>query len=262
MVNIHLFGSRGHLAKTKIIPALKKYNVSGEMISRSEKTYLSKYVEQKNIMYMSIPSKYFLENVEPYIDFIKENKPVFVIEKPHENTLIHKFAVEHNLKVLYNDHYVAKRDMLINEAPLVDLKNIDIILHEKGSGKSRKGYEGIFLDMYQSHSLLIIAKVLSMYYTYLSRTEILEELSFIKPFIVTQSENYCAISLIYNDIRINVSCGKEMPSNQKVVFVNGVEYMDLSDSDSYNTIIRWLLEDNTKMFLNNYEVELLWKHIS
>lgn len=262
MVNIHLFGSRGHLAKTKIIPALKTHRVKGELISRSKKTDLSQYVDEKNIMYMSIPSKHFFENVEPYMDFIKENHPDFVIEKPHENILIHHFAVEHNLKVLYNDHYVAKHDMLNVEEPLNELKYIDIVLHEKGSGKGRKGYEGIFLDMYQSHSLLIIAKVLSMYYKNVSRTEILEKLSFIKPYIITQTESYCSVSIIYDNIRIHVSCGKEMPSNQKVVFVNGFEYMDLSDSDSYHTIIKWLLEDKTNMFLNNYEVELLWKHIS
>lgn len=261
MPNIHLFGSRGHLAQTKIIPALKKHGIKGEMMSRSNKTDLSPYVGQKNIMYMSVPSKYFFENIEPYMDFIKDNHPTFVIEKPHENILIHEFAVSNNLKVLYNDHYIAKQDMLSITEPIKHLKYMDIVLHEKDSGKNRKGYEGIFLDMYQSHAVVVMSKVLSLF-TNCSRTEILENISQIKPRILSKSDNYCSVVLMYNNVRISVSCGKEMPSTQKIVFVNGVEYMDLSDSDSYDTIVKWLVDDNTKMFLNNYEVMLLWKHIS
>ena len=103
MPNIHLFGSRGHLATTKIIPALKRQGVKGEMMSRSKETDLSPYLNEKNIMYMSVPSKSFFENIEPYMEFIEENRPTFVIEKPHENILIHEFAVSNNLKVLYNN---------------------------------------------------------------------------------------------------------------------------------------------------------------
>lgn len=261
MTNIHLFGARGHLARTKIIPSLKHHGIKGEMISRSTQTDLTKYLNQKNIMYMSVPSKAFLENIEPYLDFIKENRPMFVIEKPHNNILIHQFAVSENLKVLYNDHYLAKHDMLTINSPIKHLKYIDVVLHEQETSQDRQGYEGIFLDMYQSHSMLLIAKVLSLY-TSLSRKEILEELSTIKPNIMIQTDNYCSVSFIYNNVHINVTCGKGMPSTQKVVFVNGTKYMDLSDNNSYNTIIRWLIDDRTNTFLNNYEVELLWKHIS
>jgi glucose-6-phosphate 1-dehydrogenase len=266
-----LFGSRGHLARTKIIPILKKRGVPWIPMSRQVHTDLSNYSNNTdNVAYMSIPTVHLLECIEPYEDFVVENKPTFVLEKPHGNSpdnfeKIKKYFFERDLQVLYNDHYIARDNIT---SPVVP-KKIEIVLHESLGVEDRMEYfdnTGIILDMYQSHAVVLAAMLISNS-TGVSRTEVLEEIS--RPFILELSryEGYqgkaytgCEIRFYFRDTEINVSCAKKTEKTEKYISVNDGEHtIDISQG-TYEKIIDWIIEKNTKPFLNHYEVSLLWKH--
>lgn len=219
---------------------------------------------------MSVPSEHIIDSLEPYLDFVHENQPTLVIEKPYGCdrkyfNYLKMFSMQNNLKVLYNDHYVFKEDMMKTDPSNVPsfLYTIDLIFHEVSDPTHRKGYDGILLDMYQSHALVVISKVLTDYFkNKISRTEILEELSQITPTIVNMTTHMCIIKFLYRGVNISVSCGKLMPFDKKVVLVNKRYYMGLEDSNVYDRVIGNIIEDDTKMFLNSYEVDCLWRHIS
>ena len=278
MKNVILFGARGHLARTKLIPCLKHQNIPYVPMSRQYSQNIDTYTEQQNIFYMSIPSQNLIECIEPHTKFIEENNPTFVLEKPHgisqENFQdIEDYFISNNLKVLYNDHYIAK-DGLNNLEPVLEsmkIEKIEVCLHEFSGVNDRIDYfdnVGIILDMYQSHVLIILSTIISKN-TGLSRTEVLEELSQVKPYFSElykypgykgEACTHCHVQLWYKGIDIQVSCGKKMPYDQKYVSINNEYNIDLS-CGSYNPIFKWLMENHTRPFLNNYEVSLLWKHI-
>ena len=169
--NVFLFGARGHLAQTKLIPALKHNKMKYIPLSRSKIQDLQDYKNDKNIAYMSIPSQNFIECISPYEDFIKENKPLFVIEKPHGITYsnfleLQSFCNSHELNVVYNDHYIAK-DSILNLCNLPEINSvckIEIKLHESSCVNNRLIYfdqVGILLDMYQSHVLIVLSTILA-----------------------------------------------------------------------------------------------------
>ena len=266
---ILLFGARGHLARTKIIPVLERKNVCWVPLSRKVDTDLSKYNETRNIAYMSIPTVNVLECLEKHEDFITYNKPTIVLEKPHGTSLenfeeIKDYFFERDLKVLYNDHYVARDGLKTDLVP----ERIDIVLHENLGVEDRMDYfdnTGIVLDMYQSHAVILAALLMSNS-TDITRTEFLEEIS---PPVFLELSKYkgykgkahtgCKVKFYFRDVEINVSCAKKMDVTEKSITVNGIDKIDLSNG-TYDKIIDWIIEDNTAPFLNHYEVSLLWKH--
>lgn len=285
--NVILFGSRGHLARTKIIPALEKKNISYERLSRQKVSDLSQYKNQKNIAYMSIPTQHLFDCIKPYSEFIKYNKPLFVIEKPHginkanfEN--LKNFFDSNNLDVVYNDHYIGKQSIInletINLPNFDQISSIDITLHESQCVNDRLGYfdsVGIVLDMYQSHVLVIISTLLSVIEGK-SRLDILYYISNCAP-LFTKFEKYdtylgksntkCKISFEYKGITINVSCGKKLTDEKSIcIYCNNDCYIciDLSNSkiNPYEHIFNFLMQDEKHKFLSTVEIECLWKHIN
>lgn len=269
-----LFGSRGHLARTKIIPALEKTNTPYIPMSRSNIINITKYSKQKNIFYMSVPSQSIFECIEPYEDFVLENKPTFVIEKPHgidENNfnILDNFFKDNHIDALYNDHYTAK----FSETEIKKPKKIEIILHEKDGVDDRMIFfeqVGIIYDMYQSHVVILLSMILSESLG-ISKTEVLEKISKIKPVILETSQyvgysgcmpTYCKIYLKYEDIEIIASCGKRMPETIKKIYIDDSQIDLDTTSNPYIKVIEWLNENNKEKFLNSYQVYLLWKHIS
>ena len=76
-----VFGARGHLAKTRIIPALKRMNCPYTPIVRHQVPDLHHLRDTKDLVaYMSIPTHNFCEAVEPYLEMVD---PIYVLEKPH-----------------------------------------------------------------------------------------------------------------------------------------------------------------------------------
>ena len=69
--------------------------------------------------------------------------------------------------------------------------------------------------------------------------------------------------MIYNGIKINVSCGK-MLNDEKSICISSDICIDLSNdkSNPYAQIFEWLNNSQYNHFLSSKEVEFLWKHIS
>ena len=272
-----LFGSRGHLARTKIIPALESTSTNYIPMSRSRIINISKYSKQKNIFYMSVPSQSIFECIEPYHDFVLENRPTFVVEKPHgineiNFNVLKNFFSDNHILALYNDHYIAK---VPDKLPVKGYKpnKIEIIIHERNGVDDRMTYfdnVGIIFDMYQSHVVVLLSIVLSECLEQ-SKTEILEGLSEIQPLIMDTSQyigysgkapTYCKIYLKYNDIEIIASCGKKMPENIKEIYIDD-KIIELDNkSNPYEKVVNWLNDEDYSNFLSSYQVDLLWKHIS
>lgn len=280
MKNVLLFGARGHLARTKVIPALKETYTYHVPISRNAPINPNNYSHLDNIAFMSIPTHKYHECTKNYKHFIETEKPLVVLEKPHglsyDNFInLKNYFTSNDIPVLYNDHYIAK-DFMLNleqiKSPTFDyLYNIDITLHEPDCVNDRLSYfeeAGIVMDMYQSHVLVLLSSVLSQLEN-VSRLDVLKELSTIEPHFVNyatyltykgNASTQCEIRLMYKHILINVSCGKMLPF-QKTIKLNEKTY-ELSNSkgNPYTQIFKWIQSDNYSPFLNHNEVELLHLH--
>ena len=283
MNHVLLFGARGHLARTKIIPSLHSQKISYTPLSR--KDHIVKIDNSKrNIAYMSIPTQHVVETIKPYEDQFMESKPLFILEKPHgtsfENFVdISEYFRIHNFRVLYNDHYIAKNALQMCMLNNPEFNKINIKLHESDCINDRVAYfeglgkSGILLDMYQSHVMIMLSTVLANIHN-VSRTEILEELALLCPYSVYYDKyptyigsNYtqCIVKLKYKDIDIEVSCGKQLPDEKSMCLVGKNQKMCLdfsSKENPYDLIFEWVKNDNTRPFLNCYEIELLWNHMS
>lgn len=283
MNHVLLFGARGHLARTKIIPALDAQRISYTPLSRKEHTHFHMDKDIRNIAYMSIPTQHVIECIKPYEAQFLETKPLFILEKPHGLSLdnflsISSYFKERDFRVLYNDHYIAKKSLQACMLNAPNFNKIKVTLHESDCINDRVSYfeglgtYGILLDMYQSHVMIMLSTVLG-YIHNVSRTEILEELSVIEPsrlefdkYDTYIGANYtqCKVCLKYKDIEIEVSIGKKLPDEKSMCLTGPNEEvcLDFSSNDNpYTLIFEWIKNDNTKPFLNCYEIELLWNHM-
>lgn len=285
--NVLLFGSRGHLARTKLIPALKSQNIDYVPLSRQRKVDLDIYKSKNNIAYMSIPTQHFFQAIDPYFDFFNINRPLFVLEKPHgineQNFLeIDDFLGSNGFQSVYNDHYIAKNSILnIQTMQFPEFKNmnyIDIKLHESSCVNDRVEYfdkVGILLDMYQSHVLIVLSTLLSQI-EQIPRIDVLRHIAKCIPYDKKFSKyneykgssfTKCDFRFIYKGIGINVSCGKKLTDEKSLcLYTNKGSYccIDLSNTagNPYEQIFSWLREGSTDQFLTNKEISLLWKHIN
>ena len=285
--NVLLFGARGHLSRTKLIPALNSKTIKYIPLSRQNIKNLDLYANEQNIAFMSIPTKHFFDCIEPYEDFIIQNKPLIVIEKPHgtseyEFYELYNYFNNNNLKVVYNDHYLAKHSVLnldkMNLPQFNKLRSIDFTLHESSCVNDRIAYfdeVGILLDMYQSHVLIVLSTLLAKIEN-VSRLDVLKHIAKCIPFNkkFSKYDSYkgeaftkCDLTFIYKGIAINVSCGKKLTDEKSMcLHTNDGGYLciDLSNSlgNPYTEIFTWLMEDAQNKFLSNEEIACLWKHIN
>ena len=83
-----LFGARGHLAQTKLIPNFKRQDVTYTCISRKQKVDLREHYSNENVVaYMAIPTGKIMNHIEKYESDFMRIKPLFVLEKPHGDSL-------------------------------------------------------------------------------------------------------------------------------------------------------------------------------
>jgi glucose-6-phosphate 1-dehydrogenase len=234
---------------------------------------------------MSIPSQNFIECINPYEDFIKENKPLFVIEKPHGITYsnfleLQTFCNSHELNVVYNDHYIAKDSILnlYNLPQINSVRKIEIKLHESSCVNDRLNYfdqVGILLDMYQSHVLIVLSTILAKMENN-TRESVLSHIARCIPFEKSFSkyESYegknftrCDVKFIYKGVGINVSCGKKL-TDEKSLCISTIDgrylCIDLSNAkgNPYDNIFNWLNNDEIERFLSKKEIAYMWKHIN
>jgi glucose-6-phosphate 1-dehydrogenase len=270
-----VFGARGHLARTRILPVLEKMNCPYTPISRSEVANLHHIENTSNVVaYMSIPTHDFCENTKPYLNLVD---PLYILEKPHGHSLhdferIQSYVKENNLRVLYNDHYLGKPILDRIEIP-DDVHTIKIVLHEKGDMNERINYfdtVGIIGDMYQSHCVLLFATLLAKLRG-VPRRDMLNTFRYVKPHIteLSTSELYlgkaptqCKISMKYEDIQLEADIAK-MVEEKKGIYINNETFYRLSSGPCpYETVFKKIIEGDTSFFLDEVEVQHLWNHFS
>ena len=270
-----VFGARGHLARTRIIPALEKLDCPHTPISRQRVSNLEHLRGVSNIVaYMSIPTHNFCENVEPYLGLVDAT---YILEKPHGHSAydfqrIKDFIDENNLKVVYNDHYLGKDILQYIQTPK-KLESIKIKLHESGDMNERVNYfdtVGIVGDMYQSHCVLLFATIIAKH-TFRSREEILKELGSIEPQIIQIARNMeykgtapteCKIAMTYKGIELEADLAKMVPGD-KHILINENDKWELDIGGcAYENVLREIKRGNKDFFLKEKEVDYLWDHAS
>jgi glucose-6-phosphate 1-dehydrogenase len=270
-----VFGARGHLARTRIIPALKKLDCPHTPISRQQVANLEHLRGVPNVVaYMSIPTHNFCENVEPYLGLVDAT---YILEKPHGHSAydfqrIKDFINENNLKVVYNDHYLGKEVLRHIQTPK-KLESIKIKLHESGDMNERINYfdtVGIVGDMYQSHCVLLFATIIAKH-TFRNREEILKELASVEPEIIQIARNLeykgtapteCKIRMTYEGIELEADLAKMVPGD-KYILTNDNDKWELDMGGcAYENVLREIKRGNRDFFLQEKEVDHLWDHAS
>lgn len=282
-----LFGSTGHLARTKIIPSLERLDIPYVALSRKYKVDLMDYIKRGDnvIAFMSIPSSGFKNVVEPYWDVLKDINPTYVLEKPYgtnktEFESLMNYTESKNMHVVFNDHYIGKSaivDLPNTELPpFEDIHCVRLILHEEDGVDDRMGYfeqVGIINDMYQSHVLLLYSMVIAQIKNE-SRESILK--SMINMPITDKTLNIydgydgvmpteCKINGTYEHVEMNTSIGKKKPNQKEMIIYHkdGEIKLDLSNTriEPYDHIFKQILENNTENFLNTTEIRYMWEHV-
>src|SRR6056300_383766 len=270
-----VFGARGHLARTRIIPALKKLDCPHTPISRQQVANLEHLRDVPNVVaYMSIPTHNFCENVEPYLGLVDAT---YILEKPHGHSKydferIKDFIEENNLKVVYNDHYLGKEVLRHIQTPK-KLESIKIKLHESGDMNERINYfdtVGIVGDMYQSHCVLLFATIIAKH-RFRNREEILKELAASPPEIIQIARKLeykgtapteCKIRTTYRGIELEADLAK-MVAGDKYILTNDKDKWNLDMGGcAYENILRGIKNGNNEFFLKEKEVDYLWDHAS
>jgi len=275
-----LFGGRGHLAQTKIIPALEKENIDYTIISRKQKSNLKFLYNKPNIIsFMSIPTQHLESTLKPYKNDLDNINPKFIIEKPHGNSFdnfesICKFLENNSYNFVFNDHYLLKKNIINIENKKIDfkkIKTIKIVIHEN---QCINDNVGILLDMYQSHVLMTFVKILCLIYPTLYDYEILESISKTK-FEIQESGKYngylgkqdtfVSLKLKFEDINLECDLSKNVDHiTNNIYFFDDkkllIEYLSLND-ETYGTMINNLKYNNTNTFLTKNEIQYLWKHM-
>ena len=282
-----LFGARGHLAQTKLIPNFKRQDVTYTCISRKQKVDLREHYNNKNVIaYMAIPTGRIMDHVEKYEDDFLRMKPTFVLEKPHGDSLknfneICAYFDYYEHDYLFNDHYMFKNHILRLDnlcSNFSDIHTIEVNIKECGCINDRRHYfetAGILLDMYQSHVVMIFAKVLAKIYPSESLTNILLDISETKFEILDSGrydtykgyENtYMTLSMKYKETSLFCTLKKnaDYHDRDKGLYLYSddmVRRMPLDDSDGYDTLVYKLRKGEHQDFLTRQQVYLLWKHI-
>ena len=270
-----VFGARGHLAQTRIIPALNKLECPYTPISRSVVSNLQHLENTSNVVaYMSIPTHNFCENVEPYMNVVN---PTYILEKPHGHSLedferIQSFVKTNDLNVLYSDHYLGKS--ILDRIELPDnLEKIKITLHESPDINQRIEYfdsVGIILDMYQSHCVLLFATLLARHFKQ-TRKEILHDFKFVKPHVthISKSDLYvgtaptsCRVSMKYKDIFLEADISKMVPDEKSISINDRDNYNMNTGRCAYETILEKIKMNDLSSCIDEQEVRDLWGHFS
>lgn len=284
MDNCLLFGARGHLSRTKIIPQLKKQNIPYVPISRSKKESLSHLEpEQNHVAYMSIPTGDVVSSIEPYaFDFLRI-RPTIILEKPHgyshDNFLeLCNYLDFFGHDYLFCDHYMFKDEMINIDTYGInfsDVNYVNVTIREEGCVNDRIGYfdkTGIILDMYQSHVVMMFAHILSRVYPGDEPSRILEELAHTK-YSVVDSKKYdtyagtqhtqCRIFTKYRNTNLSCELEKNAHKGEKAVYAQTSSRMHkiYIHSDGYDNVVESLVTGKTDYFLSKHDVDCLWRHI-
>lgn len=278
-----LFGARGHLAQTKLIPNLNRQAITYTSISRKQKVDLREHYNKNVVAYMAIPTGKIMDHIEEYDDDFLRMNPTFVLEKPHGDSSenfneICTYFDYYKYKYLFNDHYMFKNhilgiDYLCND--FSDIHTIEVNIKECGCINDRLHYfetAGILLDMYQSHVVMIFTKILEKIYpSELILLDISETM-----FDVLDSgrygtykgyeDTYVTLGMKYKNTSLFCTLKKNADylERDKSLYLytdEVVRRIPLDDSDGYDVMVHKLRKGEHHDFLSRQQVSLLWKHI-
>lgn len=282
-----LFGYRGHLAQTRVIPQLEKRGITYTGVSRSSYTELKKFHHKNVFAFMSIPTSNILETIDPYLEDFKQIQPKLILEKPHGDS-IHNFTKIcnnldfHHIDYIFNDHYIFKKDIIgmnniIDENKFQKIHHINFKIHEDECINDRIQYfdsVGILLDMYQSHVLMIVAKIIAFKHR-ISIDDVLYSISK-TPYEVISSgkypsylgtnNTYCILKLKIYDVNITVDLKKNTDIAKKEIDLYDehnelLQTLSLSNDNGYDTVLNNIIDEDFNCFIQKNQIELLWKHI-
>jgi len=282
-----LFGHRGHLAQTRVIPQLEKRGVTYTGVSRSSISDLSTYYNKNVFAFMSIPTSNIIETIDPYLEDFEQIQPKVILEKPHGDS-IHNFTKIcnnldfHHIDYIFNDHYIFKKDIIgmnniIDENEFSKIHHINFKIHEDECINDRIQYfdsVGILLDMYQSHVLMIVAKIISLKY-HISIDDVLYTVSK-TPYEVISSgkypsylgtnDTYCVLNLKIYDVNITVDLKKNTDVAKKQIDIYDdcdklLHTLSLSNDNGYDTVLNNIIDEDFDSFIQKNQIEQLWKHI-
>ena len=282
-----LFGHRGHLAQTRVIPQLEKRGVSYIGVSRSSRSELKHLYHKKVFAFMSIPTSNILETINPYLDDFEHIKPKVILEKPHGDSIQNFTEIcnnldFHHIDYIFNDHYIFKKD-IVDMKNLIDVDNFQKLhhiyfkIHEDKCINDRIHYfdhVGIILDMYQSHVLMIIAKIIAIKYN-ISINDVLYTISK-TPYETISSgkyssylgtnDTYCTQKIKINDVNITVDLKKNTDVASKQIELYDAENkllrtLSLSNDNGYDAVLNNIIDENFDNFIHKNQIKQLWKHI-
>lgn len=280
-----LFGGQGHLAKTKLIPNLNIQNITYTPISRKHTVDMKQFYNKENIVaFMAIPTSSIKSHIQRYEKDFEYFSPMFVLEKPHGDSQenfheICEYMDSLNYKYLFNDHYLFKnwaKNLDNLSSSFSDVHTIQVDIKEAGCINDRLEYfesAGILLDMYQSHVMMIFAKILSRIFPKNSLEEILEDLSSTE-YIVLESGKYTgyqgqqdtqlSLGMRYNGKMLVCNLRKNAHHTDKAIHLytdKVCQRIPLDDSDGYDTMFFNLRKREHADFMTKQQVDYLWRHI-
>lgn len=282
-----LFGHRGHLAQTRVIPQLEKRGVHYIGVSRSSVSDLKTFYNKNVFAFMSIPTSNVIETIDPYLEDFANIRPKVVLEKPHGDS-IHNFTKIcsnldlHHLDYIFNDHYIFKKDIvnmnsIIDDSDFSRIHHIYFQIHEDECINDRIQYfdnVGILLDMYQSHVLMIVARIIAFKH-HISIDDVLNTISKTPYEIVSAGKyptylgtnnTYCTLNLNIYDVNITVDLKKNTNVAKKQIDLYDennklLHTLSLSNDNGYDTVLNNIIDENFDSFIQKKQIENLWKHI-
>jgi glucose-6-phosphate 1-dehydrogenase len=227
----------------------------------------------KIIYYFGLPAFATL-NIIGKLKTYNLNKNVYMlIEKPFGNCL-NQFIdycriIDYNQNnMFFIDHYKPKKNLLklkhnSNKYITNKLKKINISIFEKHDVNDRTGYfeeYGLINDMFQSHILVILQYLFGDNF-YLKQIPFVKNLQIKQyynyPIKNSNTETYFDLDLVWNNIDINIICGKKMNKHTRIInfeYLDGssvdYDFDDTFSHDYLNIFMDIIKFDGNNMFIN------------
>lgn len=233
----------------------------------------------KIIFYFGIPAFATLEIMKKINEFgiHKIKNSFFLIEKPFGDSLnqfinycrdINFEANNINNNILFIDHYRAKNKLIHLKHNIRSyyeniLKKITIEIYESLDVDNRVSYfenYGLINDMFQSHILSMLQYILGENF-YLHQLPIIKDLEVKQyenyPINNSTTETYFNVLLVWNNIDINIICGKKMNQNKRLItfeYLNSenkvYDFTESRSSDYFNLFDDVIRFNGKNLFLS------------
>lgn len=209
LMSIHLFGSNGHLSRTKLIPSLKVSNFKVSKISRSSDSdipFKTPFFPPADYAYMALPSEHTLDIMNRL-----HQDTIPIIEKQVGNPYCSDSFLHLHSKFepLFVDHYLFKYIPTLSDF-FIDVSKISSI--NLNISESSRIDHSIVSDVVQNHGIMVVVEMLSKALN-VSRDTILFNMLPFNPALtkVIQNSSITTSTFIQiddNQIKYNLHIGK------------------------------------------------------